>query len=65
MVGGCTKVGPHVARKNSYGIVSKMFLHYFVSVTSGENVTTQWKQAVRVDVTHNEYDFMQRIKIST
>ena len=45
-------------------IISTMFLHYFISLTSSDSVTTQREQTARIDVTHTEYNFVQEIKIS-
>jgi len=40
----CSKMVQFVARKGSYGkyYISTMFLHYFISVTFNENITTHW-----------------------
>jgi len=61
----CSRQGPHVARKFLTVIISTMFLHCFISVTSSDSVITQWKQTVRIDVTHTEYNFVQQISHST
>jgi len=40
-MGGCSKLGPHVAQKILTVIVSTVLLHHFISMTSIGSVTTQ------------------------
>ena len=40
-----------------------MFLDNFISVPSGGNIATQYKNTTQINVTHAEYDFIYYLEI--